>query len=126
MKKYLFLFLAFLFLPLTAKAELHLDLNRGMTEPLPVAVTNFYAAGAGQDLATQIPQVVSADLAGSGLIRPVNPAAFVQDTNSIQQSGPHFDEWRATGTQGLITGTVTDAGGGKARVEFRLWDVYGQ
>jgi TolB protein len=126
MKKILFA-LAIYLIPFTAHAELRVDVNRGVTEPLPVAITTFYASGPdGQVLASQIPDVISSDLAGSGLFRPVNPAAFVQDVASINQSGPRFAEWRATGAQGLVTGSITDAGGGKARVEFRLWDVFGQ
>lgn len=120
------LFVLMLFIPVAAHAELRVDVNRGVTEPLPVAITNFYSAGGpNQNLAMEIPKVIAADLAGSGLFRPLNPDGFAQDSASLQKDGPRFPEWRATGAQGLITGTVTDDGG-KARVEFRLWDVYGQ
>lgn len=111
----------------SAHAELRVDVNRGVSEPLPIAITDFYAAG-GSDasLATNIPQVISDDLTSSGLFRAISSAAFVQDVDSIHQAGPRFAEWRATGAQGLITGALTDAGAGKTRVEFRLWDIYGQ
>src|SRR5688572_12358245 len=126
-KLFLFLFALILILPSVAHAQLRVDITQGMSQPLPVAITKFHASSpAGEVLANQIPDVVSSDLAASGLFKPVNPAAFVQDVASIAQSGPRFAEWRATGAQGLITGSVTDAGGGKARVEFRLWDVFGQ
>ncbi|MCC7304650.1 MAG: Tol-Pal system protein TolB [Alphaproteobacteria bacterium] len=120
------LFIAVLVFPFAARAELVIDMNRPNVEPLPVAITEFYGTGPLQTMAMQIPQVVNSDLAGSGLFRPINPQAFVQDTASIQRDGVRFAEWRATGAQGLITGTVTDAGGGKARVEFRLFDVFSQ
>ena len=124
MKKFIFAFSFLMFLlPFAARAELVIDVTRGMSQPMPVAIPQFYGTN---QLASQIPGVVSADLAGSGLFRPINPAAFAQDVNSMHQSGPRFPEWRATGAQALITGSVIDAGGGKARVEFRLWDVFQQ
>lgn len=124
MKKiYIAVFVLLAFTPISARAELSVDVTRGMSQPMPVAIPMFYGSGA---LATQMPGVISADLAGSGLFRPVSPEAFVQDVASIQQNGPRFDEWRATGAQALVTGSVTDAGGGRARVEFRLWDVFQQ
>jgi TolB protein len=119
------LMLAPLFAPTAAHAELRVNMTRGVVEPMPIAITEFFS-GSGGSLAKDIPAVVTTNLSTSGLFRTVNPQAFVQDIASIQQSGPRFDEWRATGTQALVTGTVTDAGGGKSRVEFRLWDVFSQ
>lgn len=123
MKKILAILALIVLVPTAAKAELRVNMNQGVSEPLPIAITTF---SGGSQLGTQIPQVVSDDLVGSGLFKAINPAAFVQDSASITQAGPRFAEWRATGAQGLITGTVTDSGGGNARVEFRLWDIYGQ
>lgn len=128
MKKFLplFVFLAVL-VSGSAFAEPRVVLNQGKIDPMPIAISLFYSAAAGgQNLATEIPGVVTEDLGGSGLFRPVNPAAFVQDPASIAQGGVRFPEWRATGAQALVTGTITDSGGGKARVEFRLWDVNNQ
>ncbi len=128
MKKFLFAFLVCLaILPVSAHAELRVDVTAGVIEPMPIAIAPFFAAG-GQNanLGTEIPNVITTNLESSGLFRPVNPAAFVQDANSIQQSGPRFAEWRATNTQALVTGTVTTQVDGRTRVEFRLWDVYGE
>ncbi len=111
----------------SARAELTIDVTRGIVEPLPVAITTFYAASPDvSTIADGLPRVITANLQGSGLFRPINPQAFVQDSASIQKDGPRFAEWRASNAQALITGTVTSDGGGKARVEFRLWDVFGQ
>ena len=130
MKKiHLFLFLTFCFLasPHAAQAQVELDLRRGVREPLPIAITTFHSTlPQHRDFATQIPGVVSTNLEGSGLFKPVNPRAFVQDINSIHTSGPRFGEWRAIGTQALVTGFVTQSDDGRTRVEFRLWDVFNQ
>jgi TolB protein len=96
-------------------------------EPLPIAISTFYAApGADRQLAQQLPQVISANLERTGLFSPVNPRAFIQDPDSMQKSGPRFPEWRAINAQALVTGAVTQGQDGRARVEFRLWDVFGQ
>ena len=126
MKK-LLLILCFMVIPQMAHAEIQLDLKRGVSEPMPIAVTNFHATTQQhQDYATQIPGVIAANLESSGLFKPANPRAFVQDVNSIHTDGPRFGEWRAIGTQALITGNVTTANDGRTRVEFRLWDVFSQ
>ena len=119
------LFILALF-PFAARAELRVDVTRGTIDPMPVAISNFNVAGGDGSLATQIPQVITANLGGSGLFKPVNPAAFVQDPNSIARDGVRFAEWRATNAQALVTGTITAQADGKARVEFRLYDVYNQ
>jgi TolB protein len=114
-------------IPAIAHAELRVDVTRGTIEPMPIAISPFIReSGADANLASEMPKVISNNLAGSGLFKPVNPAAFVQDAASIQRDGVRFAEWRATNTQALVTGTVTSQPDGKARVEFRLWDVYGQ
>lgn len=125
--KQLFLFAFMLLLPLTAHAELRVDITKGTIEPMPIAITSFYAASAqNQQFATQIPQIISANLEGSGLFRSINPQAFVQDVASIQTKGVNFGEWRAINTQALVTGSVTQTPDGRTRVEFRLWDVFSQ
>jgi TolB protein len=126
LRKTLILLLA-LFIPATAHAELRIDVTRGVAEPMPVAIAPFFAApGADTALAASIPQVVAADLESSGLFRPINPKGFVQNTQSIQTDGVRFAEWRATGAQALVTGVVSREADGRARVEFRLWDVFSQ
>lgn len=110
-----------------AQAELRIDVNRGTIEPLPIAITSFYAEGnANGTIATQMPQVISENLERSGLFKPVNPRAFVQSTQSISKEGVRFGEWRAANAQALVTGLVTRTNDGRTRVEFRLWDVFSE
>lgn len=110
-----------------ASAELRIDVNRGTVEPMPIAITGFYAeAGANNQMANDIPQVITANLDRSGLFKPVNPRAFVQSTQSIAKEGVRFSEWRASNAQALVTGVVTRTSDGRTRVEFRLWDVYSE
>ncbi len=104
-----------------------IDVNRARTDPIPIAIPDMGAGGGGDAarLGHGIAEVVSADLARSGLFRPIAPAATGQGGG---QGGdvPNFQNWRAIGAQALVTGRVSDAGGGNVRVEFRLWDVLPQ
>ncbi|MEI6986433.1 MAG: Tol-Pal system beta propeller repeat protein TolB [Rhodospirillaceae bacterium] len=107
-------------------AELHIEVTRGVVEPIPVAVTGFMAAGAAEDqVAKGLSAVITADLERSGLFRPIDPAAFIQDVGSLQ-GAPRFADWRLLKAQGLVTGAVTRETDGRLRVEFRLWDVFAE
>ena len=98
-----------------------IDVNRARTEPIPIAIPVLASAGGdsarlGQDFAN----VISNNLARSGLFRPIDPAAFI---NAAGGDVPNFQNWKAIGAQALVTGKVESQGGDKVRVEFRLWDV---
>lgn len=124
MLKNIVIFALFLFLPTLAQAELRLDLTRGVVEPLPIAISPFFADNpAAGSLPKDMVGVIANNLETSGLFKPLNPKAFVQGPDSIAADGVRFSEWRATGAQALVTGDVTKAADGRTRVEFRLWDV---
>ncbi|HRQ61795.1 MAG TPA: Tol-Pal system protein TolB, partial [Alphaproteobacteria bacterium] len=107
-------------MPLQAHAELRVNVTQGKVEPMPIAIPSFFAAdGPSQRMANEMPQIITSNLASSGLFRPIDPNAFVQSVDSIEREGVRFAEWRANGSQALVTGRIS-------RVEFRLWDVFGQ
>ena len=110
----------------SAHAELRVDVTKGTMNPIPIAITNFVAKDpAGAEFATSIPQVISSDLSSTGLFRLVDPRAFIQDSASMQTQ-IRFAEWKAINAQVLVNGSVTRTPDGKTRVEFRLFDVFGQ
>lgn len=109
--------------PSLAQAQLTVDITRGFVEPLPIAVSDFYAsggdaAGAGGDIAG----VITANLERSGLFRPVDRRAFIQEPASLH-AGPRFADWRLINAEALVSGSVDVQADGRLRVEFRLWDV---
>ena len=69
--------------------------------------------------------MVRADLERSGLFQPLDPKSFVEHITNIN-AAPTFANWRAINAQGLVTGQVTLQPDGRLRVDFRLWDVYGE
>ncbi|MBU6236029.1 MAG: Tol-Pal system protein TolB [Alphaproteobacteria bacterium] len=125
------LFLSFvaalvLFVPALAHAELKIAVTQGRVEPMPVAISAFVGDGANAQIGQQMTDIISHNLEGSGLFRPLNPASFVQDARSAALDGPRFADWKPLNSQALVTGAVTAAPDGRLRVEFRLWDVFGE
>lgn len=120
--------LFFAFLPFNkAQAELNLRVDKAVLEPMPVAITTFFAGdNEYRKLAGDIPQLISDNLERTGLFAPVNPRAFIQSSQSIHRDNVRFSEWRAINSEALITGTVGPSSDGRIRVEFRLWDVFGE
>ena len=109
-----------------ARAELRVDITKGVAEPIPVAIVDFYAKDpaqtqAGADLAS----VIRANLHRSGLFAPIDPSAFIQSAAALQLQ-PRFADWRALNAQALVSGAVELQPDGRLRVEFRLWDVLGE
>ncbi len=127
MLKNILLFVALLFVAAPASAQLRVDVNKGKVDPMPIAISPFYAQSPDlAQLARDVPGIITNNLKNSGLFAPVNPNAFIQDPASIEKDGPRFAEWRAINAPALITGTVTKGNDGRPRVEFRLWDVFAQ
>jgi TolB protein len=103
-----------------------IDVDRARSEPIPIAVPDLGGPdGASAQLGHDIAGVISADLARSGLFRLIQQAAFIQAGASVG-GAPNFANWKPTGAQALVTGSVQILGGGQVRVEFRLWDILPQ
>jgi TolB protein len=102
-----------------------IQVTNAQAAPIPIAISPFTdGSGGGSDLGSQITGVLSDDLSHSGLFRAIDPASFVP--NSINNGTPVWQNWSILGAQALVTGDVSDQGGGQLRVEFRLWNVQQQ
>ncbi|MCB1420257.1 MAG: Tol-Pal system protein TolB [Notoacmeibacter sp.] len=106
---------------LPARALVEIDVNRGVVEPLPIAITDFLS---GSGIGAQISEVVAADLKRSGLFKPVDKGAFVEKISNPDVA-PRFEDWKVINAQALVTGRVTKEADGRLRAEFRLWDTFG-
>jgi TolB protein len=104
-----------------AKAALQIRIDQGVTEPIPIAIPEFIGSPAGRDIA----QVVRSDLERSGLFRPLDPASYIEKVSDINVP-PRFGDWRTIQAQGLVTGQATMQADGRLRVDFRLWDIFGE
>jgi TolB protein len=127
MKKFLILLAALAaFAAAPAHAALQVDVTQGNAQPLPIAIPDFIGGGPGDAQAgANIAGVIRADLERSGLFRPLDPRGFTDHITNIN-AVPGFQSWRAISAQGLLTGQATQQPDGRLRVDFRLWDVYGE
>lgn len=127
LQKTLFSFIAFTAFLFTAQAYaqgFNPTLKEGTFKPRPIAISPFYAENPQhQKFADDIPDIIQGNLERSGLFRPINKNAFVQIPSSIFREGVRFPEWRATGTETMVSGSVMTDDQGLTRVEFRLFDV---
>ena len=119
------LVIALLLLGFPAGAELRLDITRGTAQPLPIAIPPLPGPGDAGQVGREIADVVAADLERSGLFRPLDQKGFAERITNIN-TVPTFATWRSITAQGLVTGQVTQQPDGRLRVDFRLWDVYGE
>jgi TolB protein len=104
-----------------ALAQLRVDVTQGNVQPLPIAIPDFIGGAQG----AQIAGVVRADLDRSGVFKPLDPKSFIEQIKDINVP-PDFGSWRVINAQALVTGQATMQADGRLRVDFRLWDIFGQ
>src|SRR5215475_7369478 len=105
-----------------AHAALQVDVTQGNVQPLPIAIPDFIGD---PQTGANVAGVVRADLERSGLFRPLDQKGFVEHITDINKV-PTFSSWRSITAQGLVTGQVVMQPDGRLRVDFRLWDIYGE
>jgi TolB protein len=113
-------------MPAAAQDGLRIDITQGTMKPMPIAITDLYGSNPNdQAVGANISRVVSADLERSGLFKPIDPKAFIQTPESLRVQ-PRFGDWRVINAQALVSGGAETQADGRLRVEFRLWDIYGE
>ena len=120
---YIVLALGFLFL--FARAELQIDVNGAMREPMPIAFPQMSGSGSAADYGERIREVVIADLERSGLFRIIPEDSYIQKFNSIDEL-PRFGDWKAINAVSLVQSAISEIDADNLRVEFRLWDVFAE
>ncbi len=126
MKRFLTVLILTVFAAGAAAAQPVIDINQGHLNPLPVATPPFIgAAPAEAQTGAEIAAVVEADLERSGLFRPINHTAFIEQITDLDLK-PRFEDWRVINANALLTGDVEMSSDARMRVSFRLWDVFGE
>ena len=109
-----------------AYAALEIDLTKGVVQPIPIAITEFLGANPrDQQTASQIAGVVRGDLERSGLFLPLDSRSFIEKVTNFGAI-PRFGDWRVINAQGLVTGQAALLPDGQLKVDFRLWDIFGE
>ncbi|WP_243453819.1 Tol-Pal system beta propeller repeat protein TolB [Sandaracinobacteroides saxicola] len=116
-----------------ALATLRVDINSGQQAPMPIAVPAFPSAvptatpaGDTAALGAQVAAIIRANLAGSGLFKPIDPAAFTTTVTPAQVTAPSFLNWRTVAAQALVSGFVTANPDGTLTVGCYLYDVFSE
>jgi TolB protein len=112
--------LAFAAAPPAARADITVDVNQGVLQPMPIAIPAFSGPHG-----AEIAQVVENDLAGSGLFRPLDDSTFLERSMDINVQ-PQFALWKQISAQALVDGAASVDADGRIHVDFRLWDVFAQ
>ena len=119
-----FVLLLFALLPLAASAQqqgLEIDIVGGNAAALPIAVVPMPYQGSGTAPATDVAQVVRADLDRSGQFRSLPERDMVE--HPTRGAEVNYPTWRLLKQDFLVVGHVLDAGDGAYRVEYELFDV---
>ena len=84
--------------------------------------TFFAGSDSDSSTAAGVSQIITANLKGSGLFLPIDPAAFLERLAGVD-TVPNFPNWRTINAQALVSGRITRQNDGRLKAEFRLWDV---
>ena len=108
--------------------RLVVDITGGISEPMPIAIPAMptpasasTAAGQTDALGRQVAQIVTSDLRGSGLFKPVGAEHAVAFP---QVAAPDYGYWGTSGASALVQGFVQANGDGTLTVGCYLYDVY--
>ncbi len=96
------------------------DLSGANFEPIPIAIPEFI--GLDPKMATDVANVVAADLKRSGLFRILDPQAFIDRTRDPAQT-PRMADWKAIGAEALVLGAINRSQDGRLQAIFRGYDV---
>ncbi len=103
-----------------ARAELNIEITRGVTDPLPVAVVPF-ARSVPADGGLDVAAVVQRDLESSGRFRGVDRAAM--PARPTKAADVDAASWRAKRTDYVVVGRVAAGSGGNVILSFELVNV---
>ncbi len=124
--------LLLLLLAAPAAAQLRVDITSGVDAPMPVAVAPFPTgvavatpAGDTAALGRQVAAIISGNLKGTGLFRPIDAAAFPAPAMA-DVSRPGFQPFRTAGAQALVGGFVTANADGTLTIGCYLHDVFSE
>ncbi len=128
-KKLVLAFMAVVFglvIATNARAQLEIDIVHGAPDPVPVAIPDFISSHPETDeIGRNIASVVASDLERSGLFKILDKSTYLEKQTDINYQ-PRFADWRLIEAKALLSGKIVRESAGRLKVEFRLWDIYGE
>ena len=113
--------LVLLILAVDAHAQLRIEISRGVSQAVPIAVVPF---GWAADSAAPIDaaEVIGNDLTRSGRFAPLSRDEMISQPTSARQV--NFTDWRLLKTDYVIIGELLDEGGDSYVLRFQVFDVF--
>ena len=125
MLRRLAIYFFFILCPAISFSELRIDITRGNTEPIPVALVQLETRNDTEEkISSDISKVITNNLQRSGLFKMLPRRVFLTEKLKFD-SKPSFSDWKITSAQGLIHGNLS-VSGKKLNLKFRLWDVFSE
>jgi len=106
-------------------AELKIDVNGAMRDPMPIALPQMAGSGEAATYGARIREVIIADLERSGLFKIIPEDSYIQNFSSIDEL-PRFNDWKAINAQALVQSAIKETAPDTLKAEFRLWDVFAE
>jgi TolB protein len=96
-----------------------LTVHGGQFKPIAVAITAFLGEG---EVGAKLSAIITNNFNRSVFLVPVDPQSFPERVDNPDQP-PHFDQWKSTQAQFIVTGRIGRSADGRLQTDFRLWDV---
>jgi TolB protein len=103
-----------------AHAEFVVEITRGQTEAIPIAIVPF-ASAAEAAASFDVAQLVSDDLARSGRFRSMDRKDMLEEPHT--GSAITFDDWRRLSSDYLVVGQMSPDGADRYTITFELYNV---
>ncbi|MBM4196248.1 MAG: Tol-Pal system beta propeller repeat protein TolB [Gammaproteobacteria bacterium] len=109
-----------LFVAMTARAELVIEIDRGAERPVPIAIVPFGWQGS-ESAPFDVAGLVARDLASTGRFAPVEERDLVQRPTAGAEID--FQDWKTLGVDAVVVGRLLQTGAGQYTIQFQLFDV---
>lgn len=108
---------------LGARAELTVEITKGLDDAIPIAIVPF-----GWSQPSRLPEdvsaIVSADLHRSGQFKPLDRADML--SRPTEASQVFYRDWKVLKTEYLVIGKLSPVDGGRYKADFQIFSVFDQ
>ncbi len=105
-----------------ARAELRIEITKGVSGAVPIAVVPFGWRVDGVNPADDVAAIVATDLARSGRFEPMPRSQMLETPTTGAEVD--FQDWRLLNAQILVIGQITPAGPDSVSIQFQVFDIF--
>ncbi len=105
-----------------ARGELRIEITKGVTGAVPIAVVPFGWRGDGTSPTEDVAAIVAADLARSGRFDPMPREQMLETPTTGAEVD--FQDWRLLNSQILVIGQITPGTPESVSIQFQVFDIF--